>query len=199
MRRLTRNGLLLTLLASSMGCHRAPEMAPQIPLAGIDGTYSFTIDNPSIRMEGQFVVAYSQAYLLAPRRCVPIEGPKSSEAMRAAWFECTSGAHARPGDAFLRLRISEIDPINMSRWYARMRVQDTVIRCTRYLASGDCAEILRARGMKWVDRNGTINVVRGLPAATDTSRAPDASGIKRLRARCDTTATTGACNREGKR
>jgi len=93
------------------------------------------------------------------------------------------------------MRISEIDPVNRSRWYARMRVQDTVVRCTRYLANGDCTEILRARGMKWVDRNGTINVVRGLPAAADTSRVPDATGIRRLRARCDTSSMTGARNR----
>jgi hypothetical protein len=167
-------------------------MAPEVPLPGIDGKYSFVIENPSLKMEGQFVVAYSRVYLVAPRRCVPIEGPKSSEAMRAAWFECRGAGQGARSEASLKLRISEIDPMTRSRWYARMRVQDTVIRCTRYQANGDCTEILRARGMKWVDRNGTINVTRGLPVAPDTSRAPDAAGTRRSRARCDTSAMSGA-------
>lgn len=192
-------GLLLMVLASSIACHQPREMAPQIPLAGIDGKYSFTIDNPSLKMEGQFVVAYSQAYLLAPRQCVPIEGPKSSEEMRAAWFECWGAGPHKRSEASLKLRISEIDPVTRSRWYARMRVQDTVIRCTRYQANGDCTEILRARGLTWVDKNGTINVTRGLPAAADTSRAPDPTGIKRSRARCDTSSKSGTCNSDPRR
>ena len=192
-------GLLMILLCSGMACYRPREMAPEVPLPGIDGKYSFTVTIPSsARMDGQFLVAYSQVYLLAPRRCVPVEGPKSSGEMRAAWFECWGAGQNARSEASLRLRISEIDPVNRSRWYARMRVQDTVVRCTRYLANGDCTQALMARGLKWVDRNGTINVVRGLPVTPDTGRAPEAGGTKRLRARCDTS-STGACNRTAPR
>lgn len=192
-------GWLVVLLASAMACHRPREMAPEIPLPGLDGKYRFVIENPSVKMEGQFVVAYSQVYLLAPRHWVPVEGPKSSESMRAAWFECWGAGRSARSEASLKLRIGEIDPITRSRWYARMRVQDTAIRCTRYQANGDCTEILRARGMKWADRNGTINVTRGLPVVPDTSRAPDATGTRRSRVRCDTSAMRGACNSHSRR
>ena len=192
-------GLLLVVLVPSIACYRPREMAPEVPLPGIDGKYSFAITNPSVKLEGQFLVAYSQVYLLAPRSCKPVEGPKSSEEMRAAWFECGGASQQARSEASLRLRISEIDPVNRSRWYARMRVQDTVVRCIRYLANGDCTEILRARGMKWVDRNGTINVIRGLPAAADTSRGSDPSGMRRIRARCDTSAVNTACATDARR
>lgn len=182
---------LSLLLAVIPACHQPREMAPQVPLAGIDGKYTFTINTPRVSMEGTFLVAYSQVHLLTPRRCLPIEGPKSSSEMRAAWFECWGANHKR-SEPSLRLRFSEIDPINHSRWYARMRVQDTVIRCTQY-TGGDCTQILRARGMKTVDLNGSITVLRGFPAALDTSRTPDPNGTRPLRVRCDTSATSTSC------
>jgi hypothetical protein len=185
-------GWSAVFLVLAMACHRPREMAPQIPLEGIDGKYTFTISNP-FKMEGQFLVAYSRVYLITPKRCVPIEGPRASDEMRAAWFECNARGQAGPGDASLRLRISEIDPVNHSRWYQRTTVMDTVLRCTRYQASGDCVELLRARGRKWVDRNGSMTVERGWPARADTGRTPDPSGRGQLRVRCDTSATPGAC------
>ena len=191
---------LFGLLAILPACHQPREMAPQTPLAGIDGKYTFTISNAWFRMEGQLLIAYSQAHVLAPRSCVPIEGPKSSEEMRASWFECR-GSGSR-SESSLRLRFSEVDPIRQSRWYARMHVQDTVVRCTSYQSTGDCVSILRARGMKWVDRNGSITVVRGFPAAPDTGTATPSGDIKRLRARCDTSATSASCTKsrgEGQR
>ena len=192
MRDLTMRGTFLLLLALVPACHQPREMAPQVPLAGIDGKYTFTINNPPLKVEGTFLVAYSEVHLLTPSNCKPIEGPKSSDAMRAAWFECWGANQKRP-EPFLRLRFSEIDPINQSRWYARMRVQDTVLRCTRYQTTGDCVELLRARGMKTVDRNGSITVIRGFPAAVDTGNAEPSGGAKRLRARCDTSATSASC------
>ena len=181
--------LLPGLLAIIPACHQPREMAPQVPLAGIDGKYTFTINTAQLKMEGTFLVAYSEVHVLTPRNCVPIEGPRASDAMRAAWFECWGGG----AESSLRLRFSEVDPVNQSRWYARMRVQDTVVRCTRYQASGDCVEALRARGMKTVDRNGSITVVRGLPVVPDTGRADPPAGRKPLRVRCDTTGVDRSC------
>jgi hypothetical protein len=186
--------MFLGLLAILPACHQPREMAPQIPLEGIDGKYTFTVNSHQVKVEGTFLVAYSQVHVLTPRNCVPIDGPKSSDGMRAAWFECWGANQKRP-EPSLRLRFSEIDPIDQSRWYARMRVQDTVVRCTRYQASGDCVEILRARGMKTVDRNGSITVVRGFPAAIDTGTTEPSGAIKRLRARCDTTARSASCTK----
>ena len=192
---LTMQRTLVGLLLILPACHQPREMAPQVPLAGIDGKYTFTISNPQVKVEGTFLVAYSEVHLLTPRRCVPIDGPKSSEGMRAAWFECW-GASQKSPEPSLRLRFSEIDPINQSRWYARMRVQDTVVRCTRYEATGDCVSILRARGMKWVDRNGSITVVRGFPPAVDTGTTAPSGGTRPLRVKCDTSATT-SCSKSG--
>ena len=180
-------------LGSALACYRPREMAPQVPLDGIDGKYSFTISNETVKMEGKFIVAYSQVHMLEPRRCVPVDGPKSSDGLRASWFECSGGNQRQRGESSLRLRISEVDPINLSRWYAHMRVPDTVSRCTRYTASGDCVELLRARGMKWVDRNGSITVVKGFPVGSDTGRSVQPSGSQRLRARCDTGRVKGSC------
>jgi hypothetical protein len=185
--------LLLVVLLPAMGCYRPREVVPEIPLPGIDGKYSFAITNPSVALEGRFMVVHSQVHLLAPRRCVPIEGPKSSAELRAAWFECWGAGQQARSAASLRLRISEIDPMNRSRWYARMRVQDTVVRCTRYQANGDCTEILRARGMKWVDRNGTIAVTRGWPVPPDTGLLGEPKGNRPLRVRCDTASINGSC------
>lgn len=184
---------LIGLLAILPACHQPREMAPQVPLVGIDGNYTFTISNAWLQMEGQFLVAYSQVHVLAPRSCVPIDGPKASDEMRASWFECWGGKSR--SESSLRLRFSEIDPIRQSRWYARMRVQDTVIRCTRYQSNGDCVEILRARGMKWSDRNGSITVVRGFPAAPDTGATMPSRDVKRLRAKCDTGVTSVSCTK----
>ena len=105
---------LFGLLAILPACHQPREMAPQVPLGGIDGKYTFTISNAWLKMEGQLLIAYSQAHVLAPRSCVPIEGPKSSEEMRASWFECR-GSTSR-SESSLRLRFSEVDPIRLSRW-----------------------------------------------------------------------------------
>ena len=66
-------------------CHRSREMAPQLLLEGIDGKYTFTIVQPFM-LEGRFLVSYAKAYMIEPRRCVPIEGPKSSDELRASWL-----------------------------------------------------------------------------------------------------------------
>ena len=137
------------------------------------------------------MVVHSEVYLLEPRNCVPIEGPKSSTEMKSAWFECWGGT--RPSERSLRLRFSEIDPVNHSRWYARMRVADTVYRCTQYQTTGDCVQLLRARGMKWTDRNGSITILRGFPAEADTGRASVPSGVNPLRTRCDTGSVNSRC------
>lgn len=191
MRHLTMRGLLVVLLVSS-GCHRPREMAPQIPLKDIDGKYTFNISYP-FKMEGQLVVAYSKVYLIEPARCVQIDGPRSSDEMRSAWFECAAGGQARPSEGFLRLRFSEVDLINRSRWYQRTQVSDTVLRCTSYRTTGDCTQLLRARGLKWVDRNGSITVVKGFVAKPDTGQGNNPSGVRPLRARCDTSASSTSC------
>jgi hypothetical protein len=186
-----RRGWFAVLLVGVAACHQPRHMAPQVPLAGIDGKYTFTIANP-FKMEGRFIITHSTAYMIEPRRCVPIEGPKSSDALRSSWFECVAGTQARPSGASLRLRISAVDPINQSRWYQRTTVLDTQARCTMY-QNGQCVQGVRARGRKWVDRNGSITVVRGWPEQPDTSRTPEPSTPRRLRVRCDTTAVSGAC------
>jgi hypothetical protein len=191
-----RRGWFAVLLVAGAACHQPRQMVPQVQLdeprlGGIDGKYSFTIANP-FKMEGRFIVAQSTAHMIEPRRCVPIEGPKSSEGLRASWFECVAGTQGRPSGASLRLRISEIDPIKQSRWYQRTVVLDTDERCTMY-QNGMCVQGIRTRGQKWVDRNGSITVVRGWPEQPDTSRAPDPSSPRRLRVRCDTSAVSGAC------
>lgn len=186
-------GLVVLTILPVAACHQPRRMAPQIPLEGIDGRYTFTISTAAVKLEGRFIVVHSEAHMLEPRRCVPIEGPEASPEMRAAWFECWGSS--RPSEASLRLRISEVDPITQSRWYARMRVADTVYRCQRYTSTGDCTSLLRARGMKWVDRNGSITVVRGFPAEPDTSRAlPFPRGTSPLRVRCDTSAVNARCS-----
>ena len=48
-------------------------------------------------------------------------------------------------------------------------------------------------GQRWIDRNGSITVMKGWPALVDTSATPDARGRGQLRARCDTTAARNAC------
>lgn len=184
-------GLILLLLGASGSCHRAPEVESQIPLEGIDGKYSFSINRPYLKMAGQFIVAYGEVHLLSPRHCMKTQGPKSSGNLRAAWFECW-GAR-RPSEQSLQLRLSEIDPINRSRFFARMRVVDTVLRCTRYNISGDCVELLRARGPKWENRDGAITVIRGFTVNPDSGRVPTPADPRRLRTRCDTTAATSTC------
>jgi hypothetical protein len=181
----------LIVLATVVACHRPREMAPQVPLEGIDGKYTFTIADRFVRMEGQLIVAYSEVHLLSPRNCRPIEGPKSSDELRASWFECRGG---RPSSESLRLRFSQVDPINRSRWYARMQVADTVRRCTSYNATGDCLQLLRATGRKWVDRNGAIRVEKGFEVVPDTGGVVLPPGSKRLRVRCDTSAASSQCN-----
>jgi hypothetical protein len=185
-------GSILLLCGALIGCHRAPDIAPQIPLEGIDGKYSFSINKPPyLKMEGQFIVAYGEVHLLSPSSCRKIEGPKTSDGLRAAWFECWGGR--RPSDPSLQLRFSEIDPINRSRFFVRMRVMDTVRRCTAYNTSGDCVELLRARGMKWEQRDGAITITKGFVVKPDSGRVPNPSDPRRLRARCDTTAAGNSC------
>ncbi len=184
-------GSILLFLGADLSCHRAPEVAPQSPLEGIDGKYSFSIDKPYLKMEGQFIVAYGEVYLLSPRHCVKIEGPKSSANLRAAWFEC-SGATSPSGPS-LQLRFSEIDPINHSRFFSRSRERNIVQRCTRYNTNGDCVELLRARGMEWVQRDGAITVIRGFIVKPDSGKAPAPGDPRTLRTRCDTTATAASC------
>jgi hypothetical protein len=79
-------------------------------------------------MSGYFVVADTQVFLDVARTCEPAVAPKASDGMRASWFDCN---RSREG-SFLQLRISQIDPVNRSRWYARMRVLDSVTRCSQY-------------------------------------------------------------------
>lgn len=182
---------LLLLSAVSVACHRNRGDTEMPPSHVLDGAYSFKLTtNPLFPgMEGQFVVADTQVFLYVDRACEPVEAPKSSEGMRAAWFQCGGSI----GGTFLQLRISKVDPVNRSRWYARMRVPDEVVRCTQYTTSGDCTHGVRALGMKWVDRYGNMTVVRGI-LAPDTSRAPNPSGTRPLRARCDTSATRTSCS-----
>lgn len=184
-------GSILVVLGASVSCHRAPDVESQIPLEGIDGKYSFSIDKPYLKMEGQFIVAYGEVHLLSPQRCVKIQGPKSSESQRAAWFECRGAKRA--GDPSLQLRFSEIDPINRSRFFSRTRELQTVRRCTLYNTNGDCVELLRARGMEWVHRDGAITVTRGFIVKPDSGRAPTPADPRRLRTRCDTTAAQSLC------
>jgi hypothetical protein len=180
------NGWFAVLLVPVIACHRPREMAPQIPLDGIDGKYTFSIQQP-FRMEGRFLVTYAKAYMIEPRRCVPIEGPKSSDALRASWFECVAGSQGRPSGASLRLRISEVDPVNLSRWYQQTTALDTVERCTAW-QNGRCVQGVRAvrRERTLVDRSGAITVVKGWPVPPDTSAAPNPQGRGQLRIRCDT-------------
>ena len=188
------------LFIPAIACYRPREMAPQIPLEGIDGKYTFTISQP-FKMDGRFMVSHSKAYLMEPRRCVPIEGPKSSDELRASWFECVAGSQGRPSGASLRLRISEVDPINMSRWYQRTLKLDTLGRCNR-MVFPHCRPGTMVYGQRWIDRNGAITVLRGWPLAADTGVAPDARGRGQLRARCDTSTALSMCqpneNREAR-
>lgn len=179
------------ILVATLACHQPRQMAPQVPLEGIDGKYTFTISNP-FKMEGQLLVAQSKAHMMSPRRCVPVEGPKSSDELRASWFECVAGPEGRPSGASLRLRFSEVDPINHSRWYQRTIVVDTVDRCRQYL-NGRCVRGTRSFRRRWADRNGSITVVRGWPASVDTSRVQEQPGRGQLRIRCDTSAVTSTC------
>lgn len=185
------NGWFAIFLVPALGCHRPREMAPQIPLEGIDGKYTFTIQQP-FKMEGRIMISHSTAYLMEPRRCVPIEGPKASAELRASWFECVAGSQGRPSGASLRLRISEVDPINRSRWYQRTLKLDTLGWCNQ-MVFPRCRPGTMVYGQRWIDRNGAITMLRGWPVTADTSAAPDARGRGRLRARCDTTAGRGLC------
>jgi hypothetical protein len=164
-------------------------MAPQIPLEGLDGKYSFTISQ--LKMGGRILISHEAAYMMEPRRCVPIEGPKSSDELRASWFECVAGIKPRPSSPSLRLRISAVDPMSQSRWYQRLRVLDTLEKCTQYL-NGRCTNGYRYTQWKWGDRNGSITVERGWPVRPDTGVAPELRSRGQLRVRCDTT-TKGLC------
>jgi hypothetical protein len=187
---------LLLVAVVSVACHRNRGDTEMPPSKALDGAYSFKLTtNPLFPgMEGQFVVADTQVFLYVERACEPVDAPKSSEGMRAAWFQCGGSL----GGTFLQLRISKVDPVNRSRWYARMRVPDTVERCTQYTTRGDCTQGLRAYGMKWVDLYGNMTVVRGM-LAPDTSRAPNPPGTRPLRARCDTSATRTSCSGDPRR
>ena len=185
--------ILVALCAVSMACHRSRESTTALPDYPLDGAYSFTISKqePPIYMQGDFVVADSQVFLYADGSCEPAaNAPKASDDMRAAWFDCRK---TRDG-AFLQLRISQTDPVYKSRWHARMQVNDIVDRCTTYNTRGQCTQVLRARGMKWVDLYGTITVTRGIPdAPRDSARTPAPGGVPRLRLRCDTIPRATSC------
>ena len=185
-----RVSLLLVTMVSA-ACHRNRQETGMPASYPLDGVYSFTIHKLPVYMDGRFVVADTQVFLHVDRQCTLTDAPRSSEGMRATWFQCGGSI----GGSFIQLRISRVDPVNRSRWYARMRVPDTVERCTQYTTRGDCAQVMRAYGMKWVDLYGNMTVVRGM-LAPDTSRAPNASGTRKLRARCDTSATGTSCSRE---
>jgi len=180
---------LLLLAAVAVACHRHRQDTETLPSAPVDGVYSFTINKLPVYMDGRFVVADTQVFLYVDRSCTLTDAPKSSDGMRATWFQCGGSI----GGSFIQLRISRVDPVNRSRWYARMRVPDTVERCTQYTTRGDCTQVLRAYGMKWVDLYGNMTVVRGM-LAPDTSRAPNPRGTRPLRARCDTSAASTSCS-----
>lgn len=189
MRRPFRRVSLLLLSAVSLACHRNRQDTGIHPSAPVDGAYSFTIHRLPVYMDGRFVVADTQVFLYVDRPCTLTDAPRSSEGLRATWFQCGGSI----GGSFIQLRISSVDPVNRSRWYARMRVADTVNRCMQYTARGDCTQLLRAYGMKWVDLYGNMTVVRGM-LPPDTSRAPTPSGTRPLRARCDTSASGTSCS-----
>ena len=188
-----RAAVLFALCAVSMACHRSRETTTAAPDYRLDGAYSFSISKlePPIYMQGNFVVADSQVFLYADGSCEPAANtPKASDDMRAAWFDCRK---TRDG-AFLQLRVSQTDPVNKSRWHARMQVNDIVDRCMTYNTRGQCTQVLRARGMKWVDLYGTITVTRGIPdAPRDSARTTAPGGVPRLRLRCDTIPRATSC------
>ena len=182
---------LLLITAIPGACHRNRQVTETHPSAPVEGVYSFTIHRVPVYMDGRFVVADTQVFLHVDRACTLTDAPRSSEGMRATWFQCGGSI----GGSFIQLRISSVDPVNRSRWYARMLVADTVNRCMQYTTRGDCTQLLRARGMKWVDLYGNMSVVRGMPAP-DTSRAPNPRGTRPLRARCDTSGISTSCSGE---
>jgi hypothetical protein len=183
--------MVVVLLAASVACHRNREIAVERPTAAqLEGAYSFTINSNGIFMEGRFVIADTQVFLYVDARCEFADAPESSEGMRATWFDCN---RTREG-AFLQLRISQVDPVNKSRWHARRRELDTVTRCAVYTVNGDCTQVVRARGMKWVDRYGQMIVTRGMPPiGWQDERRSQPTGSRPLRVRCDTSATGSNC------
>lgn len=186
----------ILLLGASMACQRHGNTTSAVPNYPIDGAYRFLIDVPGVYMTGRFVLADTLVYLDADADCQFADAPKSSDGLRSTWYDCN---RTRDG-AFLQLRISQVDPVKKSLWYARMRVPDTETRCTQYTVAGDCVEVLRARGMKWVDRYGAIIVTRGLPGTPpDSVLRIVPHGSKPLRARCDTIATKVPCSGDSRR
>jgi hypothetical protein len=182
--------MLVLLLATTVGCHRNREIAVEPPGGPVDGAYAFTLKGADVYMEGRFVIADTQVFLYTNSRCELADAPEQSGGMRATWFDCN---RTRDG-AVLQLRISQVDPVNRSRWYARMRVLDVITRCNVYTVNGDCVELARARGLKWVDRYGQMIVTRGLPpiGPPDEKRL-EPTGSRPLRVRCDTSAAGSNC------
>lgn len=181
---------MIAVLLACLACHRHREVVPERLTAGVDGAYRFLIDVPGVYMSGRFVIADTQVFLDTDYECVFADAPKSSDGLRSTWYDC----NRTPDGAFLQLRISQVDPVKKSLWYARYRVADTRRRCTVYSIHGECIEGYRARGTRWVDRYGAMIVTRGLAGTPPDSVAQIVPrGSRPLRARCDTTAFSKEC------
>ena len=178
------------LFLASVACHRNREVATDRPTASVDGAYRLLIDVPGVYLTGRFVVADTQVFLEVDSDCEFVESPNSLDGMRSSWYECDRTAEG----GFLQLRISQVDPVKKSFWYARIRVRDRKTVCPRYSIYGDCIEGVHERRVRWIERYGAIIVTRGLAGTPPDSSAftvPRAS--KPLRMRCDTTAFNQGC------
>jgi len=185
--------LIAVLLLASSACHRNREVALERLTDGVDGGYRFLIDVPGVYLTGRFVVADTQVFLEVDSDCEFVDAPTASGEMRSSWYECDRTAEG----AFFQLRISQVDPVKKSLWYARIRVPDTKTVCPRYTIYGQCIEGIRERRVKWIDRYGAMIVTRGLAGTPPDSsaRITVPRGSRPLRARCDTTAFNKACER----
>ena len=183
--------VMAVLLLAGVACHRNRDVAVERLTGGVDGAYRFLIDVPDLYLTGRFVVADTQVFLEVDADCEFVESPNSSDGMRSTWYECNRTAEG----GFLQLRISQVDPVKKSFWYARIRVSDRETRCA-YSIYGECMEGYRARGTRWIERYGAMIVTRGLAGAPPDSVVPIAPrGSRPLRARCDTTAFSKGCER----
>jgi hypothetical protein len=183
--------MLAALFLAGVACHRNRDAETEHLTTVVDGAYRLLIDVPGVYLTGRFVVADTQVFLEVDSDCEFVESPNSTDGMRSTWYECDRTAEG----AFFQLRISQVDPLKKSFWYARIRVPDRRTVCPRYSIYGECIEGVYERRVRWIERYGAIIVTRGLAGAPPDSNAnltlPRAPGP--LRARCDTTAFTKGC------